>query len=58
MDAIVRVDAVTICGTDPHRHVRPVPGRRRLDPGRMDEAYQTFADPHTTGDLKVVLTRD
>ncbi|MFD7589313.1 hypothetical protein ACFV84_28215 [Kitasatospora sp. NPDC059811] len=55
-DAVARVDAVTICGTDLHLDVGGlVTHRFGLD--EMQDAYDVFADAADTGALKVALFR-
>jgi hypothetical protein len=59
-DAIVRVDATTICGTDLHILKGDVPAvidGRILGHDDFDQAYDVFARAADTGALKVVLSR-
>jgi len=64
-DAIVRVDAVTICGTDLHILKGDVPavidgrilGHEAVGTIERVGAYDVFARAGDTGALKVVLSR-
>jgi len=56
-DVVVRVDAVTICGTDLHILDAGCFITHHFTHDDFPKAYEVFANAGDTGALKVVLTR-